>query len=61
MIGMVVSGFLVTALAAFSPSPQFTPKFAPTWGMQQSTWVMACNYSDFLLPQISSVRKYSLF
>jgi hypothetical protein len=37
-----------------APSPPLTPQFPPTWDMRESTWVMACNYSGFLRPEITA-------
>ena len=36
------------------PPPPLTPQFPATWDVRQSTWVMACNYSGFLRPEITS-------
>ena len=41
------------AKAAWGGNPH-TPQFPPAWDLRASTWVMACNYTDFMRPELTA-------
>jgi len=46
----MVSSLLVQAALAST----YVPQFPPTWRLAESTWIMACNYSTFLDPNVTA-------
>ena len=37
-----------------TPPASLAPQFPPTWNLRESTWVMACNYTGLLRPNITA-------
>jgi len=50
----MLAAAVATLASTSGPAPRYTPQFPPSWDVKQSTWVMACNYSGFLSPEITA-------
>ena len=54
LVAMLAAAAVATPASTSGPVPRHTPQFPPSWDVKQSTWVMACNYSGLLSPDITA-------